>query len=62
MYENLSIDEYIKRMQEWDDRKNSQAIDWIEENWEPGETFALKSGVIIQYKDFRGDLDGISKN
>ncbi len=62
MYENLSIQKYLERMQEWDERKQSQVTDWIEENWIPGETFALKSGAIIQYRDFRGDLDGISKN
>ena len=62
MYENLNIHDYIKRMQERDERRTSQVIDWVEENWTPGETFTLKSGGIIQYKDFRGDLDGISKN
>lgn len=62
MYENLSIQEYIKRMQEWDNRKVIQAEDWIEEHWVPGETFTLKSVAVIQYREFRGDLDGISKN
>lgn len=62
MYENLDIHEYVKRMQEQDNKKTASAEDWIEEHWTPGETFTLKSGTIIQYKDFRGDLNGISKN
>lgn len=62
MYENLSIQDYVKRMQEWDDKKNCEVIDWIDTHWVPTERFTLSNGMIIQYKEFRGDLDGISKN
>lgn len=62
MYENLSIQKYLEKMNEWDNKRTAQAEDWIDEHWTPGETITLKSGAIIQYKDFRGDLNGISKN
>lgn len=62
MYENLSIQDYIERMNKWDNKRAASAEDWIEEHWTPGETFTLESGTIIQYKNFRGDLNGISKN
>lgn len=50
MYESLSIQEYVKRMQEWDDRQNNAARDWIEANWEPvGEPYVWKSGLTGQF-------------
>lgn len=55
MYENISIEEYLKKMEEWDNKRNSAAEDWVEKNWIPGDTFTYPNGVIIQYKDFRGE-------
>lgn len=62
MYENLDIQEYIKRMENWDNRKTAAVQDWIDDNWVKGETITCGNGMTIQYRDFRGDLNGISKN
>ncbi len=62
MYENLSIQDYLKKMEEWDNKRNIATQDWIDENWVKGETITCGNGMVIQYKDFRGDLNGISKN
>lgn len=65
MYENLSIQEYVKRMQEWDDRQNNAARDWIEENWEPvGKPYVWECGLTGYFyqmkeetlKEMRGEV------
>lgn len=61
MYENLSLKEYLEKMDEWDNKRAKETQDWIEEHWIPGDTFIYPNGTMIQYRDFRGDNDGISK-
>ena len=62
MYENLSIQKYLEKMNEWDNKRTIQAEDWIEEYWVPEKTFTYPNGAIIQYREFRGEENGISKN
>lgn len=62
MYEKVSPQEYVRRMQEQDDKKYCEVIDWIDTHWVPTERFTLGNGMVVQLKEFRGDLDGISKN
>lgn len=71
MYENLSIQEYLKRMQEWDDKRNNAAKEWIEENWKPiGDPYVWENGLTGQFyqlkeetlKKMRGDENGNSQD
>ena len=70
MYENLDIHEYVRRMQEWDDRENFKAREAIDANWEPvGEPLVWECGLTAQFyqlkeetlKKIRGEENGIKK-
>lgn len=62
MYKKVSPQEYVRKMQEQDDKKYCEVMDWIDAHWVSTECFTLGNGIIVQLKEFRGDLDGISKN
>ena len=50
MYEKVSFKEYVRNMQEWDDKRNNAAREWIEENWEPvGEPHVWECGLTAQF-------------
>ena len=57
MYENLDIHEYVKRMQEWDDRENLKAQKAIEAAWEPvGEPYVWESGLTGQLYQMKKEV------
>lgn len=55
MYENLSIQEYVKRMQAWDDEKNNKVSDFIEKNYSVVKEQQYEDGTTIIFKVLNPD-------
>lgn len=55
MYENLSIQEYVKRMQEWDDKRNNKVSDFIEKNYNVVKEQHYENGTTIIFKMLNPD-------
>lgn len=55
MYENLSIQEYVKRMQEWDDNRNNKVSDFIEKNYSVVKEYTYENGSTITFKVLNPD-------
>ena len=57
MYENLDIHEYVRRMQEWDDRRNFKVQETIEAAWEPvGEPYVWECGLTGQFYQMKKEV------